>query len=99
MVFEKQDNIYVDCHCGCDEGLRIIIDEEDPYDLYFIVTLTSGNFYKEQENWRDRFKLKCKKIWSIIRNKDFHYSEICMTKEEFEEFRTVINNVGKENIN
>ena len=30
---------------------------------------------------------KLKKIWAIIRNKDFYYSDIVLTKEDFKEFK------------
>lgn len=40
-----------------------------------------------------RLKTKLKKIWAIIRNKDFRYSEIVMSKEEFDKFRKALNKV------
>ena len=53
-------------------------------------TYLSGHFYKEQENgvWK-----KLKKIWAIIRNKDYYYSDVCMNKEQFEEFRAYIDSI------
>lgn len=38
-----------------------------------------------------------KKIWAIIRNKDYYYSEICMTRKDFETFREYINEVDGSN--
>ena len=73
------------CKCGCDEGIRIKIDTE--FGDYAYMTYLSGNFYKEQNGF---FK-KLKKIWNIIRNKDFYYSEIIMSKEDFEEYKAWIN--------
>ena len=46
-----------------------------------------------QNSFTTRFKTKLKKIWSIIRNKDFYYSEIIMSKEEFDKFRNALNKV------
>ena len=92
-VLRSEDGkvIAVDCSCGCDEGLRIKIKEFDQ-ESYSILTYTSGNFYKEQNftGWRV-FTTKLKKIWRIIRNKDYCYSEIIMTKQDFAEFQKYIN--------
>ena len=92
MKSKDGKNLMVDCHCGCDEGLRIRIRDFDE-ETYAIVTYTSGNFYKEQNySWWKIFKLKCKKIWRIIRGKDFYYSEILLSKEEYNELKDFLNN-------
>lgn len=92
-VMKSKDgkNLMVDCNCGCDEGLRIRINDFDE-ETYAIITYTSGNFYKEQNYsaWQI-FKLKCKKIWRILRGKDFYYSEILVSKEEYNELKEFIN--------
>ena len=86
--------LYIDCCCGCDEGIRFRIDQFDEFDYYCFMTYTNGHFYREQDDklWRV-FCKKLKKIWAIIRNKDFYYAEITMTKDEFNEFREYINSV------
>ena len=54
------------------------------------MTYTNGNFYNEQgSGWRN----KLKKIWAIIRNKDFYYSDVIMKKDEFIEFKDYINSI------
>lgn len=95
MIFKSADenNIYADCHCGCDSGLRIRVDREDIGELYVVVSYTSADFYKDQATWFSRLKLKLQKIWAILRDKDFHYSEVCMTKEEYQDFKKIINEV------
>jgi hypothetical protein len=86
-VLKTKDNseMVVVCKCGCDEGVRIKIDTE--FGDYAYMTYLSGNFYKEQNGFLE----KIKKIWSIIRNKDFYYSDIIMSKEDFEEYKKWIN--------
>lgn len=83
----------VDCCCGCDSGIRFKIDKDD-FDYYCFMTYTSGNFYREQGEtmWRV-FCNKMKKIWAIIRNKDFYYAEVHMNKAEFYEFKEYINSI------
>ena len=90
-VFKTKDNseMVVMCKCGCDEGLRVKIDEE--FGDYAYLTYVSGNWYAEQEGVFRRFIEKLKKIWEIIRNKDFYYSEIIMSKEDFEKYKKWIN--------
>lgn len=77
----------VSCNCGCDEGLRFKVDKLDP-EYYCVLTYTNGAFYREQNDtvWKVISK-KLKKIWAIIRNKDYYYSEIIMSKNEFDDFR------------
>ena len=85
--------LYVDCNCGCNDGIRIRI-HKDEFDYYCFWTYTNGNFYTEQgETIFRTIRKKLEKIWAIIRNKDFYYSDILMTKDEFEEFRKYINSI------
>ena len=88
---EDNKNLMIDCECGCDEGMRLRIDPEDMYN-YCIVTYTNGEFYRAQGDgfWNVLYK-KLKKIIAIIKNRDYYYSEICMTKEDFERFKGYIN--------
>lgn len=84
----------VDCNCGCDNGIRFRIDKED-FDYYCFMSYTNGKFYAEQGKtmWHI-FCKKLKKIWAIMRNKDFYYTEMMLTKDEFNEFREYINSIG-----
>ena len=86
-VLKALDNfeMIISCKCGCDNGIRIKIekDEED----YCYLTYISGNWYKEQAG----FAKKLKKIWAIIRNKDFYYSEIILDKKDWEEYKKWVN--------
>ena len=94
-VLKNKDNteMYIDCNCGCDSGIRFRIDKED-FDYYCFMSFTNGNFYMEQGDKITRvLSKKLKKIWAIIRNKDFYYSDIIMTKDDFNEFKKYINSI------
>jgi hypothetical protein len=95
-VLKSKDcmELLIDCSCGCDNGVRFRIDKEDD-DNYCFMAYTNGRFYTEQCEgmWRVLCK-KLKKIWAIIRNKDFHYADTFMTKAEFNEFREYINSIS-----
>ena len=92
-VLKNKDGkeLYVDCCCGCDNGIRFKIDKLNDLDYYCIMTYTNGHFYSEQNTIWDILSKKFKKIWSIIRNKDFYYAEMILTKDDFNEFRNYIN--------
>lgn len=82
----KDDELIISCKCGCDEGIHFKIANFDNND-YAFVTFTSGDFYTQQAPFIE----KLKKIWAIICNKDFYYSEITMSKNDFNEFKKWIN--------
>ena len=96
MAIMKSDdgkNLVVDCNCGCDEGFRLRIEKLDG-DSYSFACFTNGNFYRDQNaSFFANFGRKMKKIWAIIRNKDYYYSDIRMSKSEFEEFKAFISSV------
>ena len=81
------DELVISCKCGCDEGIHFRIHDYKDGE-YAFVSFTNGNFYSEQKH---PLREKLKKIWAIIRNKDFYYSDICMTKEDFDQFKEWIN--------
>ena len=94
-VLKNKDGteLYIDCHCGCNDGIRVRIHKDD-FDYYCFWTYTNGNFYTEQgETIFKTIRKKLEKIWAIIRNKDFYYSDVLMTKDEFNEFREYINSI------
>ena len=82
----NEDELIIDCDCGCDQGIHFKIADYDN-DNYIFMTYTNGNYYKEQGS----FWGKLKKIWAIIRNKDFYYSDVIMSKVDFERFKEWIN--------
>ena len=85
--------LYIDCHCGCNDGIRIRVHKDD-FDYYCFWTYTNGNFYTEQgETVFRTIRKKLEKILAIIRNKDYYYSDVVMTKDEFEEFKEYINSI------
>lgn len=74
-------------------GVHIKIDNS--FGDFSFMCFTNGNFYKDQYGSLGVFKNKCKKIFAIIRNKDYHYSDIVMSKEDFQEFKNYVNQMGE----
>lgn len=91
-VFFNKDKseLIVSCMCGCDESMHIKVNTE--YDSFAYMSYLNGNFYSEQnKSIFGVIKEKAKKIWAIIRNKDFYYSDIIMSKEDWKEFKEFVN--------
>ena len=86
--------MYVDCNCGCDKGMRFKIEADEEYDFYWVMTYTSGRYYVEQgNNFWDVIRHKAKRIWAILRNKEHVYFDIMMTKDEFQQFKEYVNSI------
>lgn len=88
MIFlnKEKNECVITCGCGCMEGVSIHIDKEDG-DFYCFGHLmdTQWNINQYGLFWR------LKKIWYILRGKDYYYSELIMNKKEFEQFKEFIN--------
>jgi len=95
LTTDDKTEIIVSCRCGCEDSIHIRVYKEDfDDDCFGIMTYMNGNFYSEQDEtiWRVIYK-KLRKIWAIIRNKDFYYSDVTMSKSDFMKFREMINSV------
>lgn len=93
MISDDKKELIVTCKCGCHDAVHIQVDDEDKeYDEYAFLTYINGNWYRDQNDRIFRcIGRKLKKIWAIIRNKDFCYSEICMSKEDLQVFKEYLN--------
>ena len=94
-VFMSKDKkeLIVTCNCKCGQSFHITVDDEDrDSDIMFYLCYMKNNFDTEYDMnpWR-AFKIKMKKIWFIIRGKDYCYSDTVMTKADFEEFKQFVN--------
>lgn len=96
LMNNERTELIATCNCGCEDTvhIRIVKDEIGHKPIFSYITYMNGNFYRDQEDaiWFSLLK-KLKKIYAIIRNKDFYYSEICMTKDDFLEFQKYISSI------
>ena len=76
------------CQCGCTNG--VVLRAEDDMGLGCDMTLVSDNYYLMQMTAWTRFKEKCKRIWCILRNKEYCYFSIYMAKDDLEEFKKFV---------
>lgn len=92
LMNKDKTELIVTCKCGCDSGVHMVIDKDD-YDTYTIISYMTGNFYKDQYGGLDLLKEKLKKIWAIIRNKDYYYADVVMNEDDFKVFKEYVNRV------
>lgn len=93
MISDDKKELIVTCKCGCQDTIHIKVDDKDKdSDYYAIQTYMSGNWYRDQDDTVLRcIGRKLKKIWSIIRNKDYYYSDVLMSKEDFQKYKEYVN--------
>lgn len=94
VLFKKngeRSEMVVTCRCGCDDAAHITINHDDD-DWHSIISYMNGSFYADQnKSICGVIRDKLKRIWAIIRNKDYYYSDVLMNKEEWEQFKAFIN--------
>ena len=93
MISGNKKDLFATCKCGCQVTIHIKVDDEDKdADYYAIQTYMSGNWFRDQDDTVFRcIGRKLKKIWAIIRNKDYYYSDVVMSKKDFEQFKSWVN--------
>ncbi len=93
FISKDKKELIVTCNCKCGQSFSICIDDECKDDGYYaFLCFLKNNFQTEYDKnpWR-AFKIKMKKIWFIIRGKDYCYSDTVMIRAEFEEFKQYVN--------
>lgn len=96
MISDNKRELIVTCKCGCKNAVNIKIDDEDKDSNYYaLVTYLNGNWYRDQDDSiLHCIGRKFKKIWAIIRNKDYYYSDILMSCDDFQRFKEYVNHFG-----
>ena len=84
MVYTNKtnDELIVNCDCGCGSGLLWQAAHYDKEEQFF-VTLVESSWYAKQTG---RVKPYFKRLWKALRGKEYCLTEIVMSKEEVAEF-------------
>ena len=96
VLFNKErTEMIATCGAGDDDAVHIIIEPSVMNDdeTYAYISYMNGNFYRDQDGALKTAWHKLKKIWAIIADRDFYYSEVLMDREEFKQFKQFINEV------
>lgn len=92
FITKDKKELILDCKCGCDDAMKFIVDLEDAdSDIIMFATFLTSKWYSKQKTLRYRFADKVKRIWKVLRNKDYCYAEQVLTKEDFKTFKEYIN--------
>ena len=93
LISNNKKELIITCKCGCEEAIHFMIaDDDKKYGECALMTYMNGNFYKDQNDGVISCIIrKVKKIWAIIRNKDYYYSDVRMSIEDFAKFKEYIN--------
>ena len=93
MISDDKKEMIVTCKCGCQDTIHIKVHDEDTdADYYAAQTYMSGIWYRAQDDTVLRcIGRKLKKIWAIIRNKDYYYSDVLMSHEDFLRYKEYVN--------
>lgn len=93
LVSDDKKELIINCKCGCENTIHIRVDDTyKDYDDYAIITYLNGNWYRDQDDRIFRcIGRKLKKIWAILRNKDYYYSEVLMSCDDFQKYKEYIN--------
>lgn len=83
----KENEFVTFCKCGCRNGIVLKADNEDN-DLS--LQIVSDNFYTMQNKGKMTIKEKIKRIWYIIRGKEYYYFDILIDKDELQEFKEFV---------
>lgn len=86
MTNKEKDSLTLYCSCGVADGVLLRVDSLGGLDI----ALVSDTFYTSQKSSWDIFKEKCKRIWSIICNKEYIYFDICIEPEDLKEFKRFV---------
>lgn len=92
--------LIVNCGCGNDERLHIRIRNDcknnvsSKNNTYYRVTCLNANWYdKHGKKTTEVIMDKIRKIWAIIRDRDFSYFEIIINEKELKTFVEYINEI------
>lgn len=93
LLSKDKRELIITCKCGCDYCIKFKIDDEDKdYDYIAFMTYMNSNWHRDQnDSIFGSVRRKSEKIWAIIRNKDYYYSDVLMSKSDFKIFKEYIN--------
>lgn len=83
---ENDNEIIIECGCGCGEGVLLSVCKDDS-EYYFYQMVLDARWNTERYGLLWKFK----KLWAVLWNKDYLYSEAALTKDEFQKFKDWMN--------
>ena len=84
MVYQSKDHqsVFVNCSCGCGEGLEIRLNKYSQEEGDICISMVESKWYSEQIGGWAHLKKKVKRLWRLVCNKDYYYSELILKNEQ-----------------
>lgn len=86
--------IHADCHCGCGNGLRVVLAAHSDEDFVFIDT-TASCYFAHQLNFWNILSRRFRAAWHMLRGKEYCMHEVALSRMEWENFVSRINGVNR----
>lgn len=97
MIFLNEDKteLIATCNCGCDNSIHIRLDDDFKRDYdadeFAFMTYMKGDDTMGYKGGKLYHKFR--KLWYILRGKDYCYSDVIMTKNDVEQLRDYLSSV------
>ena len=93
-MIDIEKNEYITfCKCGCKNGVVLkAYNDDHELSLQFV----SDNFYLMQNKGKMSLKEKLKRIWFIIRGKEYCYFDILIDERELPRFKEFVARLQEE---
>jgi len=93
LLSKDKKELIVSCSCGCEDSFHLTINCDDDTD-YAFMSYMNGNFYRDQNtSFFHNLRIKLRRILCILFNKDYYYSDVRISKKEFELFKEYVNSI------
>lgn len=96
LINKEKTDLIINCDCGCEACYHFRIEKDGigGEQSYCFCTVLSGNWYTDQDdNFLTVWGKKLRKFWAILRNKDYYYADVTMSKKDFKEFKQWVGEV------
>ena len=97
MIFSNRDKdedvIITTCNCGCGSSIQITTYKDDSDEYY--ISVCSPKFSSEQVGIFKLIGTRLKRAWYDLIGKSYLYLDICMNRDELQQFIQKLLNITK----
>ena len=94
LISEDKRDLIITCGCHCNNAFRIALEDWDGVHAAYMTYVFGAHF---REGWN--VGRRAKKIWKILKGEDYCYSDILMTKGDWEVFKSWVNSQNFDELN
>jgi len=86
-INKQKDELIVNCDCGCGAGLLWQAAKWDDEGEQFYISLIEYSWYAKQTG---KIRPYFKRLWRVLRGKEYYLTEIVLSKSEAKEFESFL---------